>query len=780
MRCKLRGILILLMLIWPMVGFSQMVSISGKVIDENTNEPQPFAQIAIYKSLNEAPITGSTSNDKGIFSVKVNKGEYQVLISFVGYEDKVIENVTVTTKNIDLGKIGISQKSELMEAVVVEGSKINQPVKSTIEGLEIKPDQTLTNLGGSLLDVLRNTPSVRVSSDGSVSLRGSSSTNILLDGRNSTLTSDLEQIPASAIESIQIITNPNAKYDASAAGGVINIKLKQGEELGTKGKIEGTIGTRFRANANINVSHKTKKSSIYGGYSYRNWPRVGSSTTERITYSDNRYLFQNNSDERKDKEHTITLGGDHTFSGKHKIGYEGAFNKEYENDNERRRTRLETIDDGTLINAYTRDNNEIEDNYSMDNALLYDYLFEDTLKSFRAFISHSFRDQLEIQNIDVYNGTTTPETDPNNFERSKSDEYRKTSVIQADYAQGLFKGKLEMGYKSTFRSFDNDYRYEIYDLNSEDWINQEQITNRFLYEDKVHAGYFIYSRKSGEFDYSFGVRGEKTIVDTKLDNTGEENDQRYFDLFPSARAAWNPTDKSTFKVTYSRRIDRPGGWRLNPFPDVSDSLNVRVGDPNLQPEYISSFELGYMFDNGKVNVTANAFYRYVDGQVDWIVEVIDGISYRGPRNLESSQTYGFEIINTTNIVEWWSMNFSYSLFRTEVDGTNIDEGFTNSGLAWYAKFTTDFKLPLDINLQLTGNYESPEIEAQGRDLARYYMDATIQREFGDFNVSLTMRDVFDTRRFAGENFGSDFEQRFERKRETQIFLLTVGYNFDFN
>ncbi|MCX2743050.1 outer membrane beta-barrel family protein [Mangrovivirga sp. M17] len=758
--------------------FSQNSVIKGIVIDESSGEVLPYAQVAIYEDINQSPFTGATTNDDGRFNIPVKSGKYDVLISFVGYDDKILKDLEVSSDGLDLGKIAIVQTAKEMDAVVVEGSKINQPIKSTIEGLEVRPDQTLTNLGGSLLDVLRNTPSVRVSSDGSVSLRGSSNTNILLDGRNSAMTSDLEQIPASAIKSIEIVTNPNAKYDAAAAGGVINIKLKQGEDLGTTGKIEGTIGTRMRTNTNINISHKTNKYSIYGGYSYRSWPRVGSSWTERITYSDNRYLYQDNTDERKDREHTFNIGGDYIFSSKHKLSYEGAFNKEFEDDYERRRTRLEDLDDGTLINAYTRDNNETEDNFSMDNAIIYEYLFEDSTKSFRALASSSFRDQLEEQDIDVYNGTTDPEVEPNAFERSINDEFRRTSVIQADYQQSLFNGKLEAGYKSTFRSFDNDYKYEIYDNAEQEWINQVDITNRFLYEDQIHAGYFIYSNNIKKIDYSFGVRGEGTIVDTKLFTTGETNGQRYFNLFPSARLAYNLTNKSTFKVTYSRRIDRPGGWRLNPFPDVSDSLNVRVGNPNLQPEYINSFELGYMFDNGKINITANGFYRNVDGQVDWIVEVVDGISYRGPRNLVSSQTYGFEIINTTNVLEWWSLNMSYSLFQTEVDGTNIDEGFTNSGLAWYAKFTSDFKLPLDINIQLTGNYESPEIEAQGRDLARYYIDATVQRGFGDFNVSLTMRDVFNTRRFAGENIGSDFEQRFERKRETQIFLLTVGYNFD--
>ena len=159
--------------------------------------------------------------------------------------------------------------------------------------------------------------------------------------------------------------------------------------------------------------------------------------------------------------------------------------------------------------------------------------------------------------------------------------------------------------------------------------------------------------------------------------------------------------------------------------------------------------------------------------------MIDGISYRQPENLNTSITYGFELINTTELYPWWSFNASYSLFRTEVDGSNLGAEYSNTGLSWYAKFTSDFQLPYDMALQLTGNYTAPEIEAQGRDLARYYLDASIQRSFLEerARVSISVRDVFNTRRFAGENYTSEFFQTFERKRESRILLVNLRYSF---
>jgi outer membrane receptor protein involved in Fe transport len=406
-------------------------------------------------------------------------------------------------------------------------------------------------------------------------------------------------------------------------------------------------------------------------------------------------------------------------------------------------------------------------------------LFDNKEQEFRALVSHSLRDQTENQLINVFSGSTTDMGEIRGQERSVNDEANTTTVIQADYVHPFSNGKLEVGYKSTFRKLDNDYIYEVLNQSTDEWNNQTDVSNRFLYKDQVHAAYAIYSHEFDNFDLSVGTRVEQTLVDTRLYDTNEENEQNYLDFFPSLQAQYHINDMNSVKFTYSRRIDRPGSWWLNPFPDISDSLNVRIGNPNIQPEYIHSLEVGHMISFEKADITSNIFYRHVDGQVDYIVSVEDGISYRQPTNLNTSQAYGLEIISTAEIFPWWSFNASYSIFQIKVDGTNLDADYTNEGFAWNTKLTTDFNLPLGIDLQFTGNYTAPEVEAQGRDLARYYLDASLQRSFLNDNgsVSLTFRDVFDTRNFSGESFGPNFSQTFEFKRESQIVLLSVSYNF---
>ncbi len=776
------------LLFFSFISYGQKVSVNGTVINKESGKALPFAQVAFYERGSDNIITGSTTDEQGAFSVQLTPGKYSFTIVFVGYKD-FSKKIRVKNQDINLGKIKVSESAEVMEEVTVEGNEVKKPIMATMEGMQINPDQTIANVGGTLLDVLRNTPSVNVADDGSISLRGSGSTNVLIDGRNSALASDLEQIPASAIETVEIINNPNAKYDASSDGGVINIILKRGEELGSKARAELTMGTRMRTNASLNLSQRTAKYAVYGGYSFRQWPRVGSRETERTSSIDgeNRFQRQEQDSRNKDLEHTVNYGGDY-FWGKNKISFEGVFNTEDENDFQSSSAFIQNLDNEEFLTSYVRDNTETEKNYTYDNALIYERDFDDEDKFFRASASISIRDQVEDQNIDIYNNTLVAEGDPDRVEGSTTDEFRNTSVLQVDYATPALDGLLEAGYKSIFRNFNNDYIYGLIDPATGQINPYDSISNSFTYQDQIHSLYAIFSDSLSKFNYAIGLRAEQTILENELSNVNtslvaEEdlsNDQQYLNLFPSVQLAYFLNDKNILKTTYSRRIDRPSAWRLNPFPDFADSLNVRVGEPNLQPEFINSFELGHMYQGGRITLTTNAFYRRVRNQVDWIVRVEDDISFRGPQNLNTANFYGVELINTTQITDWWNVNASYSIFESRIDGTNLDDSFTNRGLSWYAKLTTDISLPLSINLQLTGNYFAPEIEAQGRDLARYYLDASLQRYFLDkkLNISASFRDVFDTRNFRGENFGPDFRQTFASKRETRIVLITASYSLN--
>jgi outer membrane receptor protein involved in Fe transport len=759
--------------------FGQENTLSGTLIDDQSGEPLGFVQVALFQSMEDAsPTVFSDTDENGEFSLRAPKGKYTFKAFFLGFEDLIVSDIDLSTSK-DLGELSMKSEGKALEEVVVQTTKM--PVRSTMEGITVTPDNNLANTGGTLLDILRNTPSITVSEDGSISLRGSSGTNILINGRNSSLTQNLDQLPASAIEEIKIINNPNARFDAEAEGGVIDIILKKGQDFGTHGNVEGTYGTRGRSNIGGSLNHRGKRFNVFGGYNYRDWRDVGDRSSTREIFETNETLEQNTRNSSRRTGHNLNAGADYYF-GNNVISYEGVYQYGMDYQTNTLFAELERLENGELFEFdYVRRNNENESDEGIDNALIFEHSFADKGHTFRATASHSYRNQFKTQNIDIFRNTLDP--DPSNLngqERAVTDEVRNISIFQVDYIKPLDeKRKIEAGLKSNIREFDNDYRYERLDEQSQEFVEDPAISNRFIYNDQIHAGYFIYANAGKKFEYSLGLRGEATIVDTYLANTDEENQQRYFNLFPSVQSMYNLNENHSIKFTYSRRIDRPTAWRLNPFPDITDSLNVRRGNPNLQPEMIDSFELGHLANFDKSSFATNIFYRHTNGQLDYVTIIEDGISYSQPDNLLSSTSYGVEFVGVGEINEWYSLNGGVTIFQISVDGSNIGEEFTNSGFSWNTKLTQDFKLPYGINFQLVANYESPEIEAQGRDLSQYFVDASVQKGFAGNrgSVTLSVRDIFDTRRWAGFARTNTFNQDFYSKRETRIALLSARYSF---
>lgn len=749
----------------------------GSIADDQSGDGLPFVQVALFEDGKTDPLTFTNSDENGEFQLKAPQGKYNLKFFFVGYENKVVSDLNLS-KNMDLGKVGLAAEEKQLDEVVVKAEK---PMMTTsVEGLTINPEQNLSNAGGTLLDILRNTPSVRVADDGSISLRGSSGTNVLLNGRNSSLTQNLDRIPASAIEQVKIINNPNARYDAEAEAGVIDITLKKGIDLGTHGGVNAVYGTRGRMNVGAQINHRAINYNVYGGYTLRSWKNVGNRSIDRELFDDNELLNQETTNTQNDLSHNFNYGADYYF-GENIISYQGVFNTSLDEQVNSLYSRLSTLDSENLLLEYVRRNDENETDDGVDNALIYERTFEDKERSFRFSASQSYTNQFKTQNIDIFrNSSRTDAPAPDDQEMATTDERRYNYVFQADYVHPLSAStKFETGLKSNFRDFTYDYDYSRLNNADQQFVEDPAISNQFDYKDRIHAGYVILAKSSKKLDVTAGLRGELTIFDTYLYNTDERNGQTYFNLFPSLQSLYRLSDQQSLKFTYSRRIDRPTAWRLNPFPDITDSLNVRRGNPNLQPEMINSLEFGHILEAEKSSLTTNFFYRQINGRLDYITTVENGISYSQPENLNSAQAYGVEVIGQRTVADWWNLSGSVTGFSINVDGSNVSEEFVNSGFALNSKLTSDFKLPYDINLQMVFNYDSPEVEAQGRNLAQHFLDASVQRSFFDKkgSLSLSVRDVFNTLRYAGDRLTNTFSQSYYSKRETRIVLLSARYNF---
>lgn len=769
----------LLLFAIPCFAWSQTFKITGTLKEEQRKDKLGFVQVALFaEGEDQNPVTYSDSDENGQFSLVAPRGTYTFKAFFLGFEDQIITDVKLT-RDVDLGDVLMKSEGKNLEEVVVQTSKM--PVRSSLEGITITPENNIANAGGTLLDILRNTPSISVGDDGTISLRGSSGTNILINGRNSSLTQNLDQLPASAVEEVRVINNPNARFDAEAEGGVIDIILKKGQDLGTHGGVEATYGTRNRTNLGARLNHRNTNFNVFGAYNYRDWKDVGTRRSTRIIFEDDESLTQNTDNVNRNKGHNVNYGADYYF-GNNILSYEGVYQYGQDFQTNTLYAELDRMSETGEEESfdYVRRNTEDEIDEGLDNALIFEHNFKDKGHLLRFSASHSYRNQFKTQRIEIFGNTLDPDAENlTGQERAFTDEVRNISVFQFDYIKPLENGKFETGLKSNIRKFDNDYQYLRRDESTQEFVEDPAVSNRFLYEDQIHAGYAVYSSTRSKFEYALGLRGEFTKLDTYLQNTGEQNKQDYFNLFPSLQTMYNLTEEHSLKFTYSRRIDRPTAWRLNPFPDITDSLNIRRGNPNLQPEMINSFEFGHLANFEKSSFTTNLFYRKVNGQLDFITFVEDGISYSQPENLLSASSYGVEFVGISEVTDWYSLNGGVTLFRIDVDGSNISEEFTNSGFSWNVKLIQDFSLPYGINFQLAANYDSPEVEAQGRDLAQYYVDASLQRSFFEDrgNLSLSLRDVFDTRRFAGNALTNRFSQDFYAKRETRIFLMTARFNF---
>ena len=750
--------------------------IVGSVKDTNTTKALGFVQVAA-KNSNGKIIGGTITNADGKFELANNfDTKFTLTFSYLGYKSYATPLLNPKT-NIELKSVWMKNNAEELGTVEIEGRKLRTAVRSTIEGLEINPNDNLGNSGGSVLDILRNTPSVTVSDDGSVSIRGSNGTNVLINGRNSVLGEDLEQIPASAIKKIRVITNPNAKYDAQASGGILDIQLKKTGDEKRSLKLNTSIGNNYRLNTGIRFTENKSDWAYYVGYNFRRWPRKDESNFLRENFETGEKLQQEAEYLRKDLEHTINFGAD-IYKKHGKFSLESAVSIENEDDFEFRQNQFLQTDDANDIN-YVRTNNEVESNYGIDNALIYVPNFSDSLRDFKIVLSHSYRNGEENQYISTYDNSL--QANPNalsKLNRTTNPTQQHNVVFTSDYNQNIGAYKLETGVKNTFRHINNDYIYEDENIETGEYDLRTDVSNTFEYQDNVAAVYGILSRSIKQFKLSAGLRAEQTNLTTRVVQTNEVNEQNYLNFFPSVQSLFSQSENTTYKASYSRRVNRPNARRLNPFPDVSDTLNIRIGNPQLLPEYINSFELGVIKKMGRWDVTATAFYRHINNKFDYLINVVDGVTFRGPANLNESQEYGVELIYGGRIAKSASLSGGISFFGVSVDGSNVDQDFVNTGIGYNAKTTIDLALPKNINFQVNANYTSPEVEAQGRDLARYYIDLSAQRSFfkdDKLNVSLSLQDAFNLRQFSGVNSSNGYRQSFTYNRQTRFLILGLSY-----
>jgi outer membrane receptor protein involved in Fe transport len=774
--------------------------ITAKVSDAANNQTVPYATAVVLNRKTKATVkVGQTDADGNLTLTNLPEGVFTFKVSYVGYQTMVRDSMRITAnQQINLGTIKMrASKGTILSEVKVTGQKSSMQLG--IDKKVFSVDQSLVSEGGSATDLLQNVPSVQTDIDGNVSLRGSTGVKVLIDGKPSLIAGGnvaqiLQSIPASSIESVEVITNPSAKYDAEGQSGIINIVLKKNKKLGFNGNVALTAGNQNNYNANTSLSYQNDKFNLYGNYSYRYGDRKGGGYNN-IQYlnpsSINPTVFadQNTISKSNDNGHNVKAGIDYYLAPKSTISFSGGFNIR---DNER--SDLLTINqldaNRNPVQLSNRQNDNDGNGKSYDLNLDFNQKFKKPKEelTFNFGLSQGENKNFQNYNTDIYNlgGVTV---DQLIAQENNGQGYNTNYNIQTDYTLPVGKaGNIEAGYRSQINSSDN--KTSAFILNGVTGVLDRDfsLTNAFTTKEQIHALYVNYANQMGKFGYQVGLRGEDASLDTKSGVFDRGNDLvytpgrvAYTRLYPSVYLTDKISDKQQLQLSYSRRVNRPRGWDTNPYIDASDPLNYRQGNPNLKPEDVHAFELGYSRYWSKVSLISSLYYRLTNDVIQRVRSEpdVNGISITTPQNLTRNTSSGLELISKVDLLKVWNFTANVNLYQSKIEGVPAFGIVENSGFSWNANLTNNITLPYKITLQIRADYRAAEVMAQGRRNAMYGVDGGAKYDFPNKKASLRLnvRDLFNSRKWSMTTEGQTSIVDFQRYMQGRMGNLTFSYRF---
>ena len=737
-----------------------------------------FAQSDTLKLLQ-----GTVSDSVGSFELPLPRsGDFLLKFQLIGFQTRTLLIAKSSGQILELGTIALVTDSKLLNTIEVVAQK--EFIRRTPQGLIVNADATLTQQGGTAVDLLRNTPTVFVDAEGNVSLRGKSPL-ILLNGRNSKLT-NLANIPASSIESIEIINQPSAEYDAEAENGIINVKLKKGTMNGTNGAfaVGAGYGARRRLNSSLLLNHKVGKWNFGLAYDNRFAKRIRQANGDRTNFNlpTQYFLTQRRNDDRNEVTHNLRANMDFE-NEKQVLALELIGGIEDEENFETLFSTFET-QNRVFISKNRRFSEELSAGKVGELALNYGRKFADKDRKLTLSITSSFNYGTEQTNIDTQRlGPENENTGAPFLQRTSYIDNSNITNVRLDYAQPIGRGKFETGYKTILRFSTNDFS-QANQINGQFQV-LSALTGILDFREQVHAVYGLYKSSAGNrekptLEYDFGLRAEQTSNSGAVESQDLRFTNQYLNLFPTAGMTYHFSEDQNLRFSYGRRINRPGLGQLNPFTDITDSLTQRSGNPRLQPELVHTMELGYVQDFRKVSIVGKLFYRNGTNTIlPFTVLRPNGVLFTKPENVGSSQTYGIETIFTYNPGPFWNGNFSVSLFEQKIEAGNIQTEAVNQVLSWNAKWINDLTCWKGAKLQVIGVYNAPTATIQGTRIAVYNVDLAFQQKIWQEKgrLGLIVTDVFNTQQngFVWNTSSFDFSRVV--KVDTRAVLLTFAYTF---
>ena len=760
--------------------------VTGSLRDSSTKQAVEFGSIVLYRVSDNAIVTGTTSDSKGKFLIeRLAPGKYYVRIQFIGIESKKIPNVNVSAKNADikLGTIFIQPTSSSLSGVVITSQKAL--ITNNLDKKVIAIDKSMAIGGGTATDVMENVPSVSVDAEGNVSLRGNPNITLLIDGKPSTQAglsaSDiLNQIPASAIESVEVITNPSVRYDPDGTTGIINLVLKKKALQGFNGMVSGNIGTGEKYNGSLNLNYRRDKFNLFVGADGRmNHTKASMENTQTSTYNDTTSTLKQWQHGTQDRNMLSLSGGldyyintrnNLTFSVQHRIM---AFNS----DGLTKNCQYDFAN--SLTRYYERQNNSHRKVDANDYTLSYKHLFPQKGREYTNDIIFS------INNMENGNDIATQDYDAEGsspiglpyLQQNIARNDNKAATFQGNYIYPMDEdGRIEAGYKVALRDMAMRYDYSNYDYSTGKFVSQEDLANHYDYTDQLYAVYGLYGGALGKLKYQAGLRFEQVYTISRVALIDSNFNSSYSSFYPSLHFQYDLGKQRELQFSYSRRVERPSPRELNPYIDFSDSARIETGNPALKPEFSTSFEMGVEQYWKSSSLSASVFYNHTKDVVEDISRVIgDGITLTMPMNINTKTSYGMEVIGTLNPTKWSKLNANFSVFR-DVMSAIPEENIEGSDLlSWSSRLNMSFIPWKDASLQVIASYNSPTQSVQEYHKEQYYADASFRQDFLKNKLSLTLRltDIFNTRTFYETTTGNNFTSESMRYRESRVLYAGI-------
>lgn len=760
-------------------------AIVGNVLEDELNVPMEFVNLVLFRVRDSAMVTGTISDLEGNFRLTdLPYGKFYLVANFIGYEKKIIPDLIITPKiqTIDLGNFTLRSATTSLQGVEVVAEK--QRVEYHIDKKVVNVSQDIMADGASVVTALENVPSVRVDIEGNVTLRGSSSFTVLIDGRPSVLqgTDALQQIPASAVEKIEVITNPSAKYDPDGLSGIINVVMKKQQKPGYNGIINASVGTGNKYTTDFLVNYRTGKINLFGGANYNRYHFGGEGKSYNETFSRDTATIRSSDAEREMQRDGwgVKAGIDYFLDDKTTLSLSGRYGAYGFSRGGKTHQHIYTL-------PTTGDSYSVSDNDSRREG---DY-YEATLNLFRqlkgeghkleAMLLYSSRygedweEQYEYRSDSSFivddlfpDGIRTTET-------GRSQNFR----LRADYTK-LFRNRttLESGYQLRYESDPEDYHYYEYDYDLNEWVPFNLYSTGMDFVEQIHSLYGTWSGDLNAFSYQLGLRGEFNY--RRIYSSG--SDQTFlidrFDLFPTVHISKKITENHQLLASYSRRLERPRGWDLEPTTTFMDPYNIRVGNPALEPEFIDSYDLSYQYRFKSSFISLEAYYRMTKNKITRIRTLLDdGIMLHTAQNLDKDHSTGTELMANLELTKWLLINASFNVFYYRLQGTVEGEEKDDESIQWDSRLNTTIKLPEDIRLQLTINYNGPSITAQGTREGYFMGNMAVRKNFFDQRLAVTLsgRDLLKTAKREMTSEGAGFYSYDKFYREAPVFMLSLSY-----